>query len=81
MGRQRAVTQGRGLKMSRVILLLLLVGLGLAVALLVISVFSGGRTSADGTLTRGGASGVQKTAYALLLAVLFGIGSGLLSEL
>jgi len=67
--------------MSRVILLLLLLGAGLAVALLVISVFSGGRTSGDGTLTRAGSSGIQKVAYGLLLGLLFGVGSGLLSEL
>lgn len=67
--------------MSRVILLLLLVGVGLAVALLIISVFSGGKAGSDGTLTRARASGVQKVAYGLLLALLFGVGSGLLSEL
>lgn len=67
--------------MSRVILLLLLFGLGLAVAMLVVSVFSGGKTGSDGAMTRARSSGVQKVAYGLLLALLFGVGSGALSEL
>ena len=70
-----------GVSMSRMILLVLLVGVGLAVALFVISVFSGGNKGSDGALTRAGSSGVQKVAYGLLLALLFGVGAGALSEL
>ena len=67
--------------MSRVIVLLLLLAVGLAVALLVVAVFSGGRRGSDGMLTRAGATGVQKVAYGLLLAVLFGVASGALNAL
>jgi len=67
--------------MSRIIMLLLLLGVGLAVALLVISVFSRGQQTANGQLTRAGSSGVQKVAYGLLLALLFGVAAGALSDL
>ena len=66
--------------MGRVILLLLLAGVVVAVAALIISVFSSAPAGANGAVGRPRSTGLQKVAYGLLLAVLFGVASGALGE-
>ncbi|MGX9355204.1 hypothetical protein ACS3SW_08595 [Roseobacteraceae bacterium S113] len=63
--------------MSRLILLALAAAVGLAVVALVISIASGGSQS-DTAQRR--STGIQKVAYAVLIAVMFGVASGALSD-
>lgn len=66
--------------MSRLILLLLLAGVVMAVAALVVSVFSRTPASSSGAVGRPRSTTLQKISYGLLLAVLFGVASGALGE-
>lgn len=64
--------------MSRMILFLLAAAALVAIAGLVISVFSSGNASSSVAQKR--SNGVQKIAYGLLIALMFGVSTGALTD-